>query len=111
LFNNHNVYVLREKGTNKVRYVGRTVDLKGTEYRHNQNPARANLNFDPVARNISKETARGLEELLIIGYYNTLNRNDPMYSQIHGVSLKNPKRDMYMKLAYTWVSENEIKLD
>ena len=39
----------------------------------------------------------------------TLKPGILQYNQIHGVSLKNPNRTIYMKLAQTWASENLIE--
>ncbi len=72
------------------------------------NPARAQLYFNPEAEKVSKETARGLEELLIL-QCETLKPGILQYNQIHGVSLKNPNRTIYMKLAQIWASENLIE--
>ena len=111
LSGNHNVYVLRDENTKKIEYVGRTINREATKIRHKNNPNRTKLQIHFIAKDVSYETARGLEEFLIIDYYNTLNRNNPMNNQIHGVSLKNNNRDLYMKLAQTWISENEIRLE
>ena len=111
LSGNHNVYVLRDENTKKIEYVGRTINREATKIRHKNNPNRKKLQIHFIAKDVSYETARGLEEFLIIDYYNTLNRNNPMNNQIHGVSLKNNNRDLYMKLAQTWISENEIRLE
>lgn len=105
--NYHNVYVLRNHQTHKVEYVGRTLDLKATEYRHQNNPFRTNLDFEPVARNISSNTARGLEQALIVEC-RTLNRNReyPINNQINGVSSRNPRYQLYWDSAMMWRSEN-----
>lgn len=90
-----------------VEYVGRTQHLEQTEYRHKVNPFRADLVIDYVAINISSNTARGLEQALIMEC-RTLNRNKeyPRNNQINGVSLMNPKYQLYWDYAMTWRSEN-----
>ncbi len=105
----HNVYVLMNNITHNVEYVGRTKDLNATEWRHKKNPFRADLKFDRVALNISKETARGLEQKLIIDC-RTLHRNKlfPRNNQIYGVAFKNPKYNIYWDLALTYADENEL---
>lgn len=103
----HNVYVLREQATKIVRYVGRTKDKDATERRHKANPARTDLKFDPVVENVTKEEARGLEQMLIIDC-RTLRRGNYMYNQINGVSAKNPKYKLYWDLALTFRDENVL---
>lgn len=104
----HNVYILRDKNTKKVEYVGRTKNIKATEYRHDHNPFRTGLKLEKVALNIDKSTARGLEQLLI-KECRTLNRNPsfPRNNQIYGVAENNPHYDFYWAKAYIWASQNE----
>ena len=103
----HNVYVLRDS-SNNVQYVGRTTNLEATEIRHENNLVRAALQMKPIAIDVSKETARGLEQMLIMNC-RTLNRNRsfPINNQINGVSIRNPKYNLYWDSATQWVSENE----
>ena len=105
--NNHNVYVLRDQNTKKIEYVGRTKDLKHTEARHARNPFRRDLKIDPIAINVSKETARGLEQMWILQCH-TLNRNKefPRNNQINGVG-KHVQYDYFWDKALEWESENE----
>lgn len=105
----HNVYVLRNHNTKKVEYVGRTQKLESAEYRHHNNPYRVHLDFDPVARNVSQYTARGLEQVLIMEC-RTLSRNKdfPMNNQINGVSIRSRNYNLYWDYAITWRSENEF---
>ena len=107
--NNHNVYVLRNGNTRVIEYVGRTQSIEQTEIRHNNNPYRADLWLDRIAENVSEETARGLEQMLIIEC-RTLNRNKefPMNNQINGVAFKNHNYSIYWDAALTWASENEL---
>lgn len=107
--NNHNVYVLKNRNTRVIEYVGRTQSIEQTEIRHNNNPYRADLWLDRIAENVSKETARGLEQMLIIEC-RTLNRNKefPMNNQINGVAFKNHNYSIYWDAALTWASENEL---
>lgn len=108
--NDHNVYFLRVKPTGKVEYVGRTQDITATTYRHKHNDYRKELEIDVVARKVSAETARGLEEYYLL-QCGTLNKNKqfPMNNQIHGVSAKNPNYMIYWNSALTWASENIVK--
>ena len=108
--NNHNVYFLRDTTTGKVEYVGRTQHRTETEYRHKSNPYRTELEIHFIAKNVSAETARGLEEYYLLKC-GTLNKNKqfPMNNQIHGVSAKNPDYIIYWNSALTWASENVVK--
>ena len=103
----HNVYVLRDPITHMVEYVGRTEDIQATKYRHHNNPFRADLIFDSVAINVSANAARGLEQALIMEC-RTLKRNKEftMNNQINGVSIKNPRYQLYWDSAMMWRSEN-----
>lgn len=106
--NNHNVYVLRDKETKTIEYVGRTTNLKYTEERHARNPFRTSLKIDPIATNVSKETARGLEQMWILQCH-TLNKNKefPKNNQINGVASNNPQYNLFWDMALEWESENE----
>lgn len=108
--NDHNVYFLRDTTTGKVEYVGRTQHRTETEYRHKSNPYRTELEIHFIAKNVSAETARGLEEYYLLKC-GTLNKNKqfPMNNQIHGVSAKNPDYIIYWNYALTWASENIVK--
>ncbi len=107
--NNHNVYTLYDPLTQKIEYVGRTTDLPATKYRHRQNPYRRHLELDEIAMNVSKDTARGLEQM-IIESCRTLNKdtNNPINNQINGVSPRNKKRDLYWDSAVIWSSEHVV---
>ena len=108
--NDHNVYFLRDTTTGKVEYVGRTQHRTETTYRHKHNDYRKELRIDFIAKNVSAETARGLEEYYLL-QCGTLNKNKqfPMNNQIHGVSAKNPNYMIYWNSALTWASENIVK--
>ncbi len=105
----HNVYVLRDELTRQVKYVGRTKNIDSAKYRHHKNPSRNKLDFDAVAIDISKETARGLEQALI-EKCNTLERNkeNPIKNQINGLRANHPKYSIYWAEATTWLSENLV---
>ncbi len=96
------VYLLTDSN-DKVQYVGRTKDLAETKRRHRRNPYRKHLEmralniYGPMTLN----AARGLEETKIIEY-RTLNEFNKANNQIHGISLKNPKRDIYLDAANNW---------
>lgn len=104
----HYVYVLEDRNTKQVEYVGRTTNKDATKYRHKRNPARKKLDMHTIAENVSYEAARGLEQMWIIEC-NTLKRDpqNPIHNQINGV---NPLRDeyfIYWAAAGGWVSDNE----
>ena len=103
----HNVYTLSNKNSGKVEYVGRTKSIENATYRHHNNPARTHLRLDPVATDVSYDTARGLEQMLIIEC-RTINRSNPTNNQINSVSLKNLNYSVYWDAAETWKSENEL---
>lgn len=88
----HMVYTLRVGSkTGTVMYVGRTVDKKKTERRHQMNETRSHLVLDLVKENLNYEQARGLEQILIM-HYSTLNdKKNPSSTknQINGISRYN----------------------
>lgn len=94
---NHTVYVLVD-GTDKVQYVGRTVNPKTREKEHKKNPARAGLTFTIKQSGLNKYEARGLEQIMML-HYHTLNTLDAMNNQINGISPKNKRLNMYMYAA------------
>lgn len=104
----HNVYVLRDRKTGQVEYVGRTTEPKATEYRHSKNKFREKLDIDTIAENISKDTARGLEQMLIM-QCGTLKRDrlNPIHNQINGVAKSNKMYYIYWAAAADWASGNE----
>ncbi|HIT21988.1 MAG TPA: GIY-YIG nuclease family protein [Candidatus Scybalousia intestinigallinarum] len=103
----HNVYVLRNQNTHQVEYVGRTTNVEKTEYRHKQNPFRADLKIDVVAYDIPYATARGLEQALIM-QCRTLNPNKsyPRGNQINGVAPE--KLKLYWDYAVSWLDNNIV---
>lgn len=104
----HNVYVLRNNA-GITMYVGRTTDLDATKIRHKNNQYRANLYFDPVIKNVSKEQARGLEQELIIECGTLIpDKINPVHNQINGVSLSNINYQFYWDLAITYLDENVV---
>lgn len=90
---NHNVYVLVDPNKktsygNKVEYVGRTTNLKARAEQHSRNDYKKDLVMYIVAKDTTREVARGTEQGLI-EYYQTLNRGNYRNNQINGV---NPNR-------------------
>ena len=102
----HNVYVLKNKATGTIEYVGRTTDLDTAKYRHSRNPARSDLKIESVAENISRETARGLEQMLIM-QCGIKNKFNPANNQINGVSPSNKSYSIYWDAATYWVDNHE----
>lgn len=77
--------------------------------RHKNNQYRANLYFDPVIKNVSKEQARGLEQELIIECGTLIpDKINPVHNQINGVSLSNINYQFYWDLAITYLDENVV---
>ena len=93
---NNTVYQLVDPATNKVEYVGRTKDPVKRRAAHANNPARANLQFEVIATDLSYAEARGLEQINML-YHHTINASNAMNNQINGISPHNVNLGMYME--------------
>lgn len=105
---NQTVYTLRsnDNGKNRVIYVGRTKNVQATKARHKANTARKNLYFQEEYSGLTYPEARYMEQRLIYGY-KTLNRTNPMYNQINGLSQYNRiKWDVYEAAAIARFGES-----
>ena len=89
---NHTVYKLVTKETKKVKYVGRTTDIEARKSQHKKDPFKKDLEFQVEVSGLTREEARGLEQILIINYAtkNELNK-------INGISPNNRKIGTYMR--------------
>lgn len=88
---NHIVYKLIDKKDNKkVKYVGRTKNEEARKRVHKK--IHPDLTFVRIERGLTKEQARGLEQMYMIEYH---TRN--YYNKINGISPKNKKLDIYME--------------
>ena len=90
-----NNYVYTLNYGNEVIYVGRTNDIKATEYRHSTNPMRSHLKMKTVYGPMSKADARLGEEALIIKY-GTLKSGKKGCNKIHGLNPNFPGYDAFM---------------
>ncbi len=81
--------------------------LNGAIERHNANPYRAHLKLEKIQCELTYNESRGVEEINIIKY-KTLNRLNQMNNQIHGISPKNPKYDMYMEAGAAAMGETYV---
>ncbi len=92
------VYTLKQPGSSKVEYVGRTTNLDAREMAHKLS-VRSELVMDKRdGQCLTYEQARGLEHELIL-QYGTLNRQNPLNNQINGIRWNNPKMNDYLKAA------------
>ena len=114
---NQSVYVLLDPKDSTIKYAGRTKYLNQTITRHKNNPARKDLILYPVQSGLTKEEARGVEQLLIercntylpIVSQNPNIKNPKAFNQINGVNPKNKDLSKrYKQIAATWLEENEI---
>lgn len=104
----HTVYALVDsEGT--VQYIGRTTDPTKREATHKANQYRKDLTFTILASGLDYDTARGMEQSLML-YYHTLNTANKMNNQINGVSPANPNGSKYMAAAEGFMkyAENQI---
>ena len=104
----HTVYALVDsEGT--VQYIGRTVNPATREAAHKANPNRADLTFTILATGLDYDTARGMEQSLML-YYHTLNTANKMNNQINGIGPKNPNGPKYVAAAEGFIkyAENQI---
>lgn len=103
------IYVLKDKNE-RVQYVGRTTDLKKTEWRHKHNKYRENLDLIPIEFNLGRMEARIAEQYYIM-YYETLNKQDKKNNQINGLRKSlwfAPEFTQYVKFGLSaFVPENE----
>ncbi len=114
--NKHYVYMLVDYSQRKsedekgiTMYVGRTNDLEATKRRHRNNPARMHLKLEVLQGPVSYEVARGAEEFYIWYYYDTLRKGNPANNQIHGISLKNPRRQFFLDSFYEYMGSSGME--
>ena len=82
----HIVYhLVDENNNNKVEYVGRTCNEAKRKAAHKRNEKRRHLEMVVVARNLSYEQARALEQISMT-YHHTINTANKVNNQINGVS-------------------------
>lgn len=93
---NNNVYILVDDKSS-VQYVGRTTNLAARENQHRHTKAKETLTMIPIAKNICKDKARGLEQELILKY-NTFDNSPGNYrnNRINGISRNNENKKTYM---------------
>ena len=66
---NHNVYIMRDKTTKKVKYVGRTISPDQRQIQHNRDPRKTNLEpLEVKFFGLTKNEARIMEQVLISTY-------------------------------------------
>lgn len=111
---NHKVYVLVNK-QNQVKYVGRTKNSpQKRESEHHKVEGREDLKkLVVIAKNLTRNEARGLEEALIFGF-DTYHPKEKGYNQIHGISPTNPKRLYYFVYGASkaaFLDENLVKIE
>jgi len=94
---NQTVYALIDVEQN-VQYIGRTTSETARKIAHRANPARKNLSFVPLVRNLTYFEARGLEQILMLSCH-TINASNEMNNQINGISPMNPSLNVYMSAA------------
>ena len=109
----HNtVYVIKDRTTKEVKYVGRTTNETAREYYHTKIDSEKYTSkylgdiFYPVAQGLSKAEARGLEQKLIDQYWGPMLGN-----KINGISPNNPNYEKYMNAAKDFLmdrAENEL---
>ena len=88
---NHIVYKLIDENDNdKVKYVGRTKNEEARKRAHKKK--HPDLIFDTIERGLTKEEARGLEQMYMIEYHTRNYRN-----KINGISPNNKKLEIYME--------------
>ena len=96
------VYKLIDPSTQKVEYVGRTMDPVAREAAHKNSLFRGHLVFIPIHEDLTKEEARGLEQYYMI-YYHTINAVDKKNNQINGISLSNARLNTYVDAAIKYL--------
>ena len=96
----YSVYFLEDQnGT--IQYVGRVTD-EGYSSRMAYHYATRNLTPAQRISGLSYNEARGLEELGMIQCH-TLNAKNPINNQIHGISIRNRKGEIYMNAACNYL--------
>lgn len=66
---NHNVYIMRDETTRKVKYVGRTISPDQRQIQHNRDPRKTNLKpLEVKFSGLTKNEARIMEQVLISTY-------------------------------------------
>ena len=66
---NQSVYIMRDKDTNDVRYIGRTNNPARRQYEHSRDPRKANLQpLEVKFSGLTVREARAVEQLLISAY-------------------------------------------
>ena len=85
--NNNYVYVLTDDSKD-VKYVGRTKDPLKRLKAHNKNPARKGLTMYIIAKDLTLEEARALEQAGM-AYYNTITKINKVHNQINGINPNN----------------------
>ena len=100
---NYTVYALRDK-SGRVQYVGRTKNLDQRLAQHKKAEKTKELVLDHAISGLTWCQARGLEELGMLSYH-TLNALSGSVGKnsIHGVSIKNPNRKVYLKAAWNYM--------
>ncbi|NLK96418.1 MAG: DNRLRE domain-containing protein [Clostridiales bacterium] len=87
----HTVYKLTDN-SGTTQYVGRTKNQGARKRAHDADGSKtANLNFIPIASNLTYFEARGLEQIAMLQYNTKSFKNS-----VNGISPNNPRRDIYM---------------
>lgn len=86
----HTVYELRNNNSKEVVYVGRTVNRNAREAYHKK--TKPGNKFEVVKEGLTKEEARGLEQILIIQYSTKEQLN-----KINGINPNNRNLGVYMR--------------
>ena len=92
-----------------IRYVGRVTD-RGFRDRMTYHRITRGLRLAKRVSDLTYAEARGLEEIGMIECH-TLNPTNPQNNQIHGISAKNPRGDMYIQAASDYLlnrAENSL---
>jgi len=102
----HYVYRLRDRETNEVRYVGRTVNPTQREAAHDRQGSKTQgLRFELVRdEGFTYEAARGVEQMEMDLHRPTeeeikSGKRKPFLNVIQGISIRNKNRDTYLRLA------------
>ena len=99
------VYFLKDSD-GVIQYVGRVKD-RGFDQRMAYHKATRGLVLDHAYHGLSYAEARGLEEIGMIECH-TINKNDPVNNQIHGISDRNKKASDYFNSALRYLG-NKIE--
>ena len=105
-FAGYTVYGLMNPETKSIEYVGRTKDVASRKAAHGNSAARGQLKFVIIKENLTYIQARGLEQFYML-YHHTINSLNPTNNQINGISLKNPKLNIYTKAVFDYF-ENQV---